>query len=143
MTNFQLVDLRPTAPGMLANHVLLATTSSKSVLRMAADEVTCGNSGVAYFPAYEIVTGPQAPDRFFEPDRRSISKEAVDLVMYALLRACDIVTENPLVEGPRAESAVLRESEIAVATSASEADLASAISARIATIECEEASARL
>ena len=27
--------------------------------------------------AYEIVTGPQAPERFFEADRRSVSKEAV------------------------------------------------------------------
>lgn len=28
--------------------------------------------------AYEIVTGPQTPEPFFEMDRRSISKGAVD-----------------------------------------------------------------
>ncbi|MGC2224982.1 MAG: hypothetical protein WA624_22775 [Methylocella sp.] len=29
------------------------------------------------FGAYEIVTGQQAPERFFEVDRRSVSKVAV------------------------------------------------------------------
>jgi len=42
-------------------HVLVATTYSKSVLRVAAEEAAAGNPAVTYFPAYEIVSGPQAP----------------------------------------------------------------------------------
>ena len=42
-------------------HVLMATTYSKSVLRAAAGEVATREPSVTYFPAFEIVTGPQAP----------------------------------------------------------------------------------
>jgi hypothetical protein len=66
-------------------HVVVATTYSKSVLRVAAEEVTAQVPGVRYFPAYEIVTGPQAPEDFFEPDRRNVSPKAVTAVMSVLL----------------------------------------------------------
>ncbi len=52
------VPLVATADG---GHVLLATTYSKSVLRVAADEVVRSTERVSYFPAYEIVTGKQLP----------------------------------------------------------------------------------
>ena len=70
------------------DHVLSATIYSKSVLRVACELVTKQQS-VRYFPAYEIVTGPQAPDNFFSPDRRSVTKMAVDTVMHALLSHCE------------------------------------------------------
>ena len=54
-------------------HVLTATTYSKAVLRAAAGEVVAADPAVTYFPAYEIVTGPQAPESFFESDRRDVS----------------------------------------------------------------------
>jgi GSCFA family len=138
------VPLVATASG---NHVLLATIYSKSVLRVAAEEVVRGNSDVTYFPAYEIVTGPQAPERFFEADRRSVNKEAVDLVMYAFLHACGIETAKPLIDDegrttPIGLTTGTGPDEIAK-TPTSPADLASAISARVAAIECEEASADL
>jgi hypothetical protein len=63
-------------------HVLLATTYSKSILRVAAGEVARTRPGVTYFPAYEIVTGPQAPFDFFEADRR----EPAAFLRSALLR---------------------------------------------------------
>jgi hypothetical protein len=69
-------------------HVLVATTYSKSVLRVAAGEVAGSESNVYYFPAYEIVTGPQAPHDYFEVDRRNVSKAGVDAVMNALLSRC-------------------------------------------------------
>jgi hypothetical protein len=46
----------PLAATALDRHVLVSTTYSKSVLRVAAEEVS-KLPGVAYFPAYEIVTG--------------------------------------------------------------------------------------
>ena len=66
-------------------HVLTATTYSKAVLRAAAGELAALDDGVTYFPAYEIVTGPQAPERYFEANRRDVSELAVSAVMRALL----------------------------------------------------------
>lgn len=70
-------------------HVLLATTYSKAVLRVAAQNVAQSVSDVVYFPSYEIVTGPQAPDRFFGPDRRNVTEEAVQAVMSIFLAHCE------------------------------------------------------
>jgi hypothetical protein len=80
------VPLVATATG---GHVLPATIYSKSVLRVAADEVARSVSNVIYFPAYEIVTGPQAPPEFYEADRRNVSRAAVDAVMAAFLARCE------------------------------------------------------
>jgi len=79
------VPLVATAGG---RHVLEATTHAKAVLRVAAGEAARTFAGVIYFPAYEIVTGPQAPDGFFAPDRRSVSPEGVRAVMRVFLAAC-------------------------------------------------------
>jgi hypothetical protein len=80
------VPLVATATG---GHALLATIYSKSVLRVAAAEVAGANAETQYFPAYEIVTGPQAPQEYFEEDRRNVSKAAVEAVMAALLARCE------------------------------------------------------
>lgn len=80
------VPLVATATGQ---HVLAATTYSKSVLRVAAERVTQSLSNVLYFPAYEIVTGPQAPWESFETDRRSVSEDAIREVMQAFLSHCE------------------------------------------------------
>jgi hypothetical protein len=66
-------------------HVLAATIYSKSVLRAAAGDVSDEEDGVVYFPAYEIVTGPQAPATYFATNRRSVAPEGIDAVMSALL----------------------------------------------------------
>ncbi len=83
------VPLVATASG---RHVLVATTYSKAVLRVAADEVAANHDAVSYFPAYEIVTGPQAPHSFFEEDRRSVSATAIQEVMRALLSTSNLAT---------------------------------------------------
>ena len=66
-------------------HVVAATTRSKAILRVAAGEIADARSHVNYFPAYEIVCGPQAPHDFFEADRREVSSRAVEAVMSALM----------------------------------------------------------
>ena len=71
------------------DHVLTATLYSKSVLRAAAGEVANQDTRITYFPAYEIVTGPQAPEGFFERDRRNPSRAAIDAVMRVFLANCD------------------------------------------------------
>jgi hypothetical protein len=67
-------------------HVLAATTYSKSVLRVAAEQVSKRRPGIGYFPSYEIITGPQARGRFYEEDLREISREGVDHVMSIFAR---------------------------------------------------------
>jgi hypothetical protein len=62
-------------------HVLVSTTHSKSVLRVAADIVAKSESGVCYFPSYEIITGNHARGRYFEDDLRSVTAAGVDHVM--------------------------------------------------------------
>lgn len=91
------------------SHVLEATTYSKAVLRVAANEVTKLFKNVFYFPAYEIITGPQAPDEFFETDKRNVSKLGVEVVMRALLESNGLKSPNLKstdVEKSRSESIV-------------------------------------
>jgi hypothetical protein len=91
------VPLVATATG---DHVLSATIYSKSVLRVAAAEAVNCHDNVSYFPAYEIVTGPQAPYDFFETDRREPSAKAIRDVMRAFIARCE-TKYQPEDEGPR------------------------------------------
>jgi len=62
-------------------HVLVSTTLSKSALRVVVDMIARSRPGVAYFPSYEIITGPQAGSAFYEDDLREIRPEGVAYVM--------------------------------------------------------------
>jgi len=74
------VPLVATATG---RHVLVATTHSKAMLRVAADTAVRDDPGMAYFPAYEIVSGPQNQGTAFEADLRSVREETIETVMQA------------------------------------------------------------
>jgi hypothetical protein len=126
------VPLVATATG---EHVLAATTYSKSVLRAAAGEVGSAEPGVRYFPAYEIVTGPQAPQDFFEPDRREVSERAVATVMAALFAHCEVGRPAP---SPTASTNGGPVSAPAQAVEAGSGSI-SALSRAVADAECEEA----
>lgn len=62
-------------------HVLTATTYSKSVLRVAAGEAARGYHHVAYFPSFEIITGNFNRGRYFADDLREVREEGVNHVM--------------------------------------------------------------
>lgn len=62
-------------------HVLAATTLSKSVLRAAADRVTRDFSDVSYFPSYEIITGNFNEGRYYEDDKRGVKSIGIEHVM--------------------------------------------------------------
>jgi hypothetical protein len=104
-----------------ADHVLIASTYSKSVLRAAAGEAAATMDGVEYFPAYELVTGPQTGGRFFESDARSVTAEGIEAVMRVMLGAAP----GAPLESPR---------EIPFSTPASVR-----LSSLITDAECEEA----
>jgi hypothetical protein len=67
-------------------HVLVATTYSKSVLRVAANDICARFNNCAYFPSYEIVTGNYARGAYFEPDLRTVTGRGVDHVMGLFLK---------------------------------------------------------
>jgi hypothetical protein len=88
------VPLTATASG---HHVLPATTYSKSVLRVAAQEAADELAEVYYFPSYEIVTGPQARGRFFSANLREVTPEGVAQVMATFLRVvADVEAPAPV-----------------------------------------------
>jgi hypothetical protein len=62
-------------------HVLAATTYSKSVLRIAAETMRRQFANVHYFPAYEVVTGAYNRGAYFADDLRSVREEGVAHVM--------------------------------------------------------------
>jgi hypothetical protein len=77
------VPLVATAAGQ---HALVATTYSKAVLRVAADEIARTCPGVAYFPSFEIITGTYNRGAYFAEDCRSVTEEGVSHVMRVFLR---------------------------------------------------------
>ena len=63
------------------DHVLVATTYSKSTLRAVAGDVASGNPLVDYFPSYEIITAPAFAGQFFAANKRSVLDAGVAHVM--------------------------------------------------------------
>ncbi|HTG74010.1 MAG TPA: GSCFA domain-containing protein, partial [Terriglobia bacterium] len=62
-------------------HVLAATTYSKSVLRVAAEMLTLRFQNVHYFPSYEIITGSFNRGAYFADDLRNVLETGVSHVM--------------------------------------------------------------
>lgn len=71
----------PLTATMSDDHVLVATTWSKSVLRAVAGEVANSAKRVDYFPSYEIITSPVFSGQFFAKNLRSVKPEGVAHVM--------------------------------------------------------------
>ncbi len=67
-------------------HVLTATTYSKSVLRVAAEEVSRTLGATAYFPSYEIITGNYSRGAYYGDDLREVRPEGVEHVMRLFFR---------------------------------------------------------
>ena len=96
------VPLTATASG---EHVLTATTRSKSVLRAAAAEMAEDVEAVDYFPSYEIVTGRQSRAVFFEPNLRSTVPQGVETVMGHFFAGLRLTAPARHTEDARAEAA--------------------------------------
>ena len=111
------------------SHVLLASTYSKSVLRVVAEQVSNELDDVTYFPAFEIITGPQAPFEYFESDRRNVSEIGVAEVMNSLLKG--LANSQVKVPDASTDNEQMKKSKAG--------RLISEISRRIARAECDEA----
>lgn len=66
-----------TATARADTHILAAALYSKSVLRVACEEVTRLREGVSYLPSYELMAGPQAPEAILTDDHQSVSQAGV------------------------------------------------------------------
>ena len=62
-------------------HVLVSTVYSKSVLRVAIDEVKKKFKGIIYFPSYELITASINSGLYYKDDYRQVSEKGVDHVM--------------------------------------------------------------
>jgi len=90
-------------------HVLVSNTYSKSALRVVADEVSRARDDVAYFPSYEIITGPPTASRYYAADLRSVLDVGVAHVMSIFskhfLNQDAVPHKKPASEPPRAVAA--------------------------------------
>lgn len=84
----------PLAATYESRHVLVSTTYSKSVLRIAAEAATKAVHDVFYFPSYEIITGNFNRGAYYEDDLREVKMTGVDHVMRLFLRHCTNVSEK-------------------------------------------------
>ena len=67
-------------------HVAVATTYSKSVLRVAAEEMFRKYHWVDYFPSYEIITGNIVQGSYYSEDLRDVDPVGVAHVMRVFLK---------------------------------------------------------
>ena len=126
------VPLKATASD---EHVLAATTYSKSVLRVAAHDIAAEFADVGYFPSYEIITGNFNRGAYYEDDLREVRSEGVEHVMRVFFeeateRGAVIPTTAP---APRVEPAAAPAS-VPTPDAAAQLNDASAFS----DVECEE-----
>ena len=80
-------------------HVLVATTHSKAVLRAVASAVAAEHEKVYYFPAYEIITGNFSRGRYFDDNLRTITPAGVTHVMRVFETVYGLVDEAPRQPG--------------------------------------------
>lgn len=88
------VPLTATASG---DHVLSATTYSKSVLRAVAGDLAAQDPLIDYFPSFEIVAGLPFGSENYADNLRTVSPEAVARVMEVFFGAhgADIQARKP------------------------------------------------
>lgn len=62
-------------------HVLVATTQSKAILRAVVAQASSQFENVDYFPSFEMITGAPYKAGFYEDNLRSVKSEGVQYVM--------------------------------------------------------------
>ena len=116
-------------------HVLTATTYSKSVLRVAAEILTSRYQHVHYFPSYEIITGSFSRGAYDGEDLRNVLEDGVSHVMRLFMKHATQeeapFEPSPAKGSPTAAAAPDRKP----APVANPQDLA----ARLVQVECDEA----
>lgn len=107
---FELAEINPNARVILTvspvplmatfepRHVLQSTIYSKSVLRVACDEIVRNRDNVYYFGSYEIVTATGDSRTYLKDDLRTVTETAVSHVIECFRRWS--MTDNQLRAEP-------------------------------------------
>lgn len=66
--------------------VITATSYSKSVLRVACEELRRRLDDCHYFPSYEVITGNYARGAYYGPDLREVERPGVDHAMRLFMK---------------------------------------------------------
>ena len=70
-------------------HVMVATMSSKSILRAVTAQIQSEREDVDYFPSYELINSPVTKAIFFEPNQRGVTTHGVGFVMGHFFRSLE------------------------------------------------------
>ena len=81
-------------------HILVSAVYTKSVLRVAAGQVTDTFDWVDYFPSYEIAVASATGGLYFEPDHRGLNPQGVAHVMRCFLRNFTTADGSPPDRNP-------------------------------------------
>jgi hypothetical protein len=111
-------------------HVLAATTYSKSVLRVAAEMLTSRFPHVHYFPSYEIITGAFSRGAYYAEDLRNVLENGVSHVMELFMKHA--AGRAPETSEPEATASP-------ITTAATPANDHQDLAARLVEVECDEA----
>lgn len=119
----------PLAATNSGEHVLVATSASKAILRAVAQAVCEADEGVDYFPSYEIIANPVFKGAFFGEAMREVLPAGVDFVMKSFFEALEdgselevkdagtlVVEREAIAEaGPQPDDDVICEEELLAA----------------------------
>ena len=114
-------------------HVLTATTYSKSVLRVASDILASRLASVCYFPSYEIITGAFNRGAYYAPDLRNVLEDGVAHVMGLFMKHAT----RSASAAPEPRSGLAQGSQRA--SSSADGEHAQELAAKLVEVECDEA----
>jgi len=114
------------ATGRRDEHVLSATTYSKSVLRVAAEILVSRFQHVEYFPSYEIITGAFSRGAYYADDLRNVLENGVSHVMKLFMKHA-AGTASQLQEQPSLQQAGAPSRDV------------QELAAKLIQVECDEA----
>jgi hypothetical protein len=92
-------------------HILVANTHSKAILRTACGEMDAEVDGVYYFPSYEIIAGAFNKGCYYDANLRTVTRDGVDHVM-AVFRQTYRDAPVPAAANPFADAPICDEDEI-------------------------------
>lgn len=95
-------------------HVLVSTTYSKAVLRIAAEDARARYSWVDYFPSFEIITGHFNGGRYYADDLRDVNEAGVDHAMRCFMRHYVDNLSDPPTEARKRENEMFAKKMVAV-----------------------------
>lgn len=108
-------------------HVLTATTYSKSTLRSVCGEAAAADDKIAYFPSYEIIASAASRGIYLESDLREVTPVGVDHVMRCFFAAF-----------AAGETAAAPAAPAAAASAAEEALRRQQMARRLVDADCDE-----